>query len=238
MDWNCTFTEERLSDSLEGALSPEEAATFSAHAAGCANCTKLVAQVSELVSRMQQAPRVEAPPLLAGRILEATLGPRKPKTVSPGWFGWVPAIWQPRFAMGIVTVAASFVIVFHAASSSASRTNLNPVNLVRDANRQVHLTYARGAKFVNTLRVVYEIQSRLSSQPESMSEPISVPTTKPSVEPPPGRTPQQPSNEPREKSQTIPHSNRRGTRSGPELAMTLNDGIHDYPMIRALRSPL
>ncbi len=120
MDWNCTLTEERLSDFLEGTLLPEEAAAFSAHSAGCANCTKLVAQVSELVSRMQQAPPVEAPPLLAGKILEATLGPRKQDSVSPGWFGWLPAIWQPRFAMGMVTVAASFVIVFHAASSSAS----------------------------------------------------------------------------------------------------------------------
>jgi hypothetical protein len=232
MDWNCTLTEERLSDFLEGTLLREEAAAFSAHSAGCADCTKLVAQVSELVSRMQEAPLVQAPPLLAGRILEATLGPRKQDSVSPGWFGWLQAIWQPRFAMGIVTVAASFVIVFHVASSSASSASLNPMNLLRDANRQVHLTYARGAKFVNDLRVVYEIQSRLSSQPESMSEPISVPTTKPSNEP------QQPSNEPREKSQTIPHSSRRGTHSTPELAKMLNDAIPYDSVNHTLRSPL
>jgi Putative zinc-finger len=221
MDWNCTLTEERLSDFLEGALLPEEAAAFSAHAAGCANCAKLVAQVSGLVTRMQQAPPVEASPLLAKKILEATLGPRKQKPAAQGSFGWLPLIWQPRFAMGIVTVAASFVIVFHAASASASRTNLNPVNLVRGANRQVHLTYARGAKFVNDLRVVYEIQSRLSSQPESMSEPISVPATRPSGEPQPGQAPPQPSNDPHEKSQTIPHSSRRGAHSSTELAMIL-----------------
>lgn len=232
MDWNCSLTEERLSDFLDGTLVPEEAAVFSTHSAGCANCTKLIAQVSELVSRMQETPPIEAPPLLAGKILETTLGPRRQDSVSPGWFGWLPAIWQPRFAMGIVTVAASFVIVFHAASSSASNTSLNPMNLFRDANRQVHLTYARGAKFVNDLRVVYEIQSRLSSQPESMSEPISVPTTKPSNEP------QQPSSEPREKSQTIPHSNRRGTHSSPQLAMILNDAIHYDSANRTLRSPL
>ena len=33
MNWNCTLTEERLSDFLEGALSPEENAAFSAHRA-------------------------------------------------------------------------------------------------------------------------------------------------------------------------------------------------------------
>ena len=35
MDWNCAFTEERLSDYLDGKLSPAEAAALSAHSAGC-----------------------------------------------------------------------------------------------------------------------------------------------------------------------------------------------------------
>jgi hypothetical protein len=238
MDWNCTQTEERLSDFLDGALLPGDVAAFDVHAAGCANCTKLVAQVSGLVSRMQRVEPLEAPPLLAGKILKATLGPRKRKPVRTSWFDWAGAIWQPRFAMGIVTVAASFVIVFHAAAATASRTSMNPVNLVRGANRQVHLTYARGAKFVNDLRVVYEIQSRLTSQPESMSEPISVPTQAPSGAPQPGQAPQQPSPGPREKSQTIPHSSRHGAHSGTELAMMLTTDWTENPLDRAPRSPL
>ncbi len=238
MDWNCTLTEERLSDFIEGALAPEDAAAFSAHTKTCAACAKLVAQVSGLVSRMQQTAPVEEPPLLVRKILEATLGPRKRKPVSQGWFGWIPAIWQPRFAMGIVTVAASVVIVLHASGSPAARTSLNPVNLVRDANRQIHLTYAHGAKFVNGLRVVYEIQSRLSSQPESMSEPISVPATKPSGEPQPGQHEQQPSTEPHEKSQTVPHSNRRDGRGGAEMAIMLPNRFPSSSSISALRSSL
>ena len=140
--------------------------------------------------------------------------------------------------MGIVTVAASVVIVLHAAGSPAARTSLNPVNLVRDANRQIHLTYAHGAKFVNGLRVVYEIQSRLSSQPESMSEPISVPATKPSGEPQPGQHEQQPSTEPHEKSQTVPHSNRRDGRGGAEMAIMLPNRFPSSSSISALRSSL
>lgn len=237
MDWNCTRTEERLSDFLEGALTPEEAAAFSAHRAECADCAKLVAQVGGLLLQMQSVPQVAEPPQLQRKILDATLGPRKQKPSSQGLFGWLPFIWQPRFAMGIVTVAASIVIVFHAAASEGGKANLNPVNLLRDANRQIHLTYAHGAKFVNNLRVVYELQSRLSAQPESMSEPVTPPATNPSIEPQPGRE-QQPSHERREKSQTIPHSNRRGLRMGPELAQLIttpgftNSSLH--PASRSL----
>lgn len=217
MNWNCTLTEERLSDFLEGTLAPEETAAISTHAASCADCTKLIAQVSGLVTLMHQAPPIELPPQLERKILDATLGPQKQKAESQGWLGWLAILWQPRFAMGIVTVAASFVIVFHAATAAGS--NLNPLNLLRGANRQAHLTYARGAKMVNNLRVVYEIQSRLSSPPESMSEPITPPATRPTIEPQPGQ--QQPGVEPREKSETVPHTQKNG-RSTPELAQLIS----------------
>jgi Putative zinc-finger len=233
MDWNCTRTEEQLSDFLEGALPAEEAAAFSSHAASCADCSKLVAQVRGLVSRMQQTPQLEVPAQLERKILDATLGPRRQPAETHGWFGWLQMIWQPRFAMGIVTVAASFVIVFHAAAGDNGRGVLNPLNLLRGANRQVHLTYARGAKMVNNLRVVYEIESRLSAQPESMSEPIT-PPARPSNNGQPGQQP--PANDPRERSQTIPHASRH---NAPEFAeMNLQPTFADGSLYPAPRSIL
>ena len=217
MNWNCTLTEERLSDFLEGTLAPEESAAISTHAAGCADCTQLIAQVSGVVALMQHAPPLELPAQLQRKILDATLGPQKQKEESQGWLGWLAMLWEPRFAMGIVTVAASFVIVFHA---TAAGSNLNPLNLLRGANRQAHLTYARGAKMVNNLRVVYEIQSRLSSPPESLSEPMTPPATRPRIEPQPGQ--QQPGVEPREKSETVPHT-QRNSRITPELAELIDN---------------
>src|SRR5579862_8458481 len=201
MNGNCTSTEERLSDLLEGTLAPEEAAAILAHAVSCSDCAQLIARVRGVVTLMQQAPPLELPTQLERKILDATLGPQKPKAESQGWIGWLAAVWQPRFAMGIVTVAASFVIVFHAATAAGS--NLNPVNLLRGANRQAHLTYARGVKMVNNLRVVYEIESRMSP-PESMSEPVTPPASQPAIEPQPGHP--QPGVEPREKSEAVPHT--------------------------------
>jgi hypothetical protein len=238
MDWNCAYTEERLSDLLDASLLPGEAAAYRAHAAECAHCAKLVAQVGGLVTRMQQSALVEESPQLVGKILDATLGPRKPKRASRGWFGWVPVLWQPRFAIGILTAAASLVIVVNAIGSSPVRTSLNPVNLTRSANRQAHLTYARGVKFVNDLRVVYEIQSRLSSQPESISEPTSIPASPPSGEPQPLQEKQKNSNGPREKSQTIPQPIRRNPRGSAEMAIMIATGSDKNSLYGVLRRPL
>src|SRR5271170_5312107 len=115
MNWNCTQAEERLSDYLDGALDPVESAQFSAHAAGCPSCTQLIAQVGGLVARMHQLPPVQEPPGLVRKILDATLGARTRERASSRWLSWLPTIWEPRFAMGVVTVAASFMIVLHAA---------------------------------------------------------------------------------------------------------------------------
>jgi anti-sigma factor RsiW len=167
MDWNCTLTEERLSDYLEGVLSASESDAFEAHRQGCARCGELVAQVGGLLSRMHSLELVEAPVQLQAKIIDATLGPRPSKQGWRRWFAWTPAIWQPRFAIGLATVAASAVIIVQAGGvlpTKMHKADLNPADVVRSMNRQAHLTYARGVKFVNDLRVVYEIESRLQPQ--------------------------------------------------------------------------
>jgi len=167
MEWNCDQFEERLSDHLEGLLSPEESAAASAHAKQCAECTALAAQVSGALGIMQATASIEPPVHLQARILDATLGPRR-RTES-GWRRWFGAdgiLWQPRFAMGAVTVAASFLIVLYASRSEnlSGFAALNPANAFRQVDRQAHVTYAHTAKFVNDLRLVYEIESRLEPQ--------------------------------------------------------------------------
>ena len=168
MNWDCTLTEERLSDALSGTLLPEESAAFRAHTAKCERCGQLVARVGGIVSQLQELPPIQEPPFLASRIIALTRGMPLGNSATQRW----PAIWQTRFVMGLATVAATALIVFHALSAGApSKLQFSPASLYRGANRRAHLTYARGVKFVNDLRVVYEIQSRLSLQPEPDSRP-------------------------------------------------------------------
>jgi len=217
-DWNCALTEARLSDYLDGILSPSEAAEFSAHASSCDDCGKLVAQVGGLVHRMRALDAREVPPQLIPKILESTLGPRRAQSAGwQRWFAWIPQFWQPRFAMGVVTVAATILIVLYTSGMSPAKlkkADLSPTNVFRTANRQVHLTYARGAKFVNDLRVVYEIQTRL--QPDAEPSPSNPPA------PPPQQNSQPPSVNPQEKSQTSPHPGHSQSRNGTMLASLLN----------------
>jgi anti-sigma factor RsiW len=208
MEWNCTLTEDRLSDYLDGTLSGEEAAAFEAHAATCAKCAKLVADVRGLVTRMQKLEPLAAPPMLVTRIVNATIGPQKQ---SAGWknvLAWRPAVLQPRFALGLVTVAATILILMYTAGFTPTRwkhADLSPATVLRTANRQAHLTFAKSAKFVNDLRVVYEIQTRLQPATQPQSAPA-VPPQNPS-----------PAN-PQDRSQASPHPGHSQSRTGVMLA--------------------
>jgi hypothetical protein len=171
MNWDCALTEERLSDALAYLLLPEENASFRAHTEGCERCRQLLAQVGGMVIALQKLPLVEEPPFLASRIIALTRGVPARENATRGWFAG-SRNWQTRFAMGLLTVAASVLIVLHAVSAGTpGKFPFSPASLYHGVNRRVHLTYARGVKFVNDLRVVYEIQSRLSSQPDPVSQP-------------------------------------------------------------------
>jgi putative zinc finger protein len=182
--WSCSLTEERLSDVLDGALPADESAAFSAHVVSCDKCKPLLAQVGGLVTQLHRLPAIDEPPFLASRIIAATRGTPARRSDAVNWFAWLPQMSPTRLAMGAFTVAASFLIVFHAVSATSGSSVVSPAGLYRTASRHAHLTYARGVKFVNDLRVVYVIQSRLSSQPQPATGPTAMPSSEPDTTPP------------------------------------------------------
>jgi anti-sigma factor RsiW len=190
MTWTCEQTEARLSDYLDGLLDAATQAAFDAHVHSCARCAPLAASVSQLLTGLHSMEELETPPHLVYSILDQTLGPRESATGWRGVLGWLRGLAAPRFAYGALSVAATFLILLTASGFSWHKpklADLHPVNVYRNADRQAHLVYARGSRFVSDLRVVYEIQSRLRQDNAIPTAPDgAVPESSPEKEP--GRT--------------------------------------------------
>src|ERR1700738_1171527 len=189
MSWTCEQIEARISDYLDGALAGTERTAFEVHVGECERCTPLVAHVSQLLSGMHSMEQLEAPPRLVYSILDKTLGPRD---TAAGWaavLGWVRGMASMRFAYGALSVAATFVILLSAVAFSWRKpklADLQPTSIYRNADRQAHLVYAKTTKFVNDLRVVSEIQSRLRQDSDLQTNPESVAPSPPREKQPGG----------------------------------------------------
>jgi len=164
MIWTCEQIEARLSDYLDEAMTRNDRASFEAHVGDCPRCAPLVAHLSKLLTSMHVMEQIEPPPRLVYAILDKTLGKREAVT---GWraiFGWFENISGMRLAYGALSVAGTFAILLSVAGFNFTKpklADLRPATIYRNADRSVHLIYGRGTKFVNDLRVVNEIQSRL-----------------------------------------------------------------------------
>jgi anti-sigma factor RsiW len=187
MTWTCEHIEARLSDYLDGLLTPDERHEFDVHANSCENCAQMVASLSHLLNGLHSLEQIEPPPQLVYAILNKTLGPREAKKGWRGAFGWFSGLTSARFAYSAVSVAASLLILLTAAGFSWRKpklADLSPVNLYHKADSQAHILYARSTKFVSDLRVVYEIQSRLNKDNELPTTPEStVPQSAPGKAP-------------------------------------------------------
>jgi len=170
-NWTHEEIEARLTDYLEGLLQPEEQRAFDVHISTCAQCEPLLASVSHLLIDLHSMDEIEPPPRLVYAILDKTLGPRE--TVS-GWraaLAWLRALANPRVGYGFASVAATFLIVVSSSGFNWRKprlADLKPASIYRHADQKVHLVYGKGTKFVSDLRVVYEIQSRLSQDDQQI----------------------------------------------------------------------
>ena len=188
MNWTCEQVETRLSEYVDRLLDPLERSGFEAHLGVCPRCAPLVKSVQSLVNGMHRMEPLEAPPRLAASILDQTLGPRAKTKGFRAWLGWLQPDWQPRFVYGAASVIVTLAVLFQALGvqwRKPTLADLNPVSIYRNADRQAHLVYARGARFVTDLRVVYEIQSRLRPEAEPQPAPERKPQPGQSIGPEP-----------------------------------------------------
>ena len=184
MTWTCDQIEARLSDYLDGLLDAEEARELNQHVNSCESCSLLFATVSRTLGGLYSLEVVEPPPGLVYAILNQTLGPR---ATQKGWrsiFGWFGGFASLRFVYSAAALVATVIILVLSSLHKPKLSDFTPVNIYRSANSQAHLAYARSTKFISDLRVVYEIQSRLSKPSELPTEPeTTIPESTPGKNP-------------------------------------------------------
>lgn len=180
----CARCEAMLTDALDGTLSAADQAIFDLHMASCGPCTDLLTQAKRGLAwlEMLRDPQPEPPESLVPRILEQTSGllqvavadgsaaavARRPvlpfrqrvwAAVRQSGIGQIAL--QPRLAMTAAMAFFSVALTMDITGTQLkdlSPSNLSPSNL----KRTFYSANARVVHYYENLRVVYELESRVS----------------------------------------------------------------------------
>jgi hypothetical protein len=162
----CADIEALLCDYVDGTLGEAGRAQVDGHVQNCAACASMLEDSLAAVRFMDGVDDLEAPPELITRILYKTqVEPPPRETESRSWFGRLFApILQPRFAMGMAMTILSFSMIGRMAGipqRPLTAADLEPARIWSAIDTKAHRAYDRLVKYVDNLRLVYEIQNRL-----------------------------------------------------------------------------
>ncbi|MGH9592921.1 MAG: zf-HC2 domain-containing protein [Bryobacteraceae bacterium] len=178
---NCADVEILLAEYVDGILHGEPKSALENHLAGCAACAALAHDAAGAVAFLERAADVEAPPELINRILFEVSNGASRTVVKPPLarrlFGsllgkWLEPILQPRFAMGMAMTVLSFGMMFQFTSvRQLTPADLDPVRVWSATEERVTRWWDRGVKYYQSVRLVFEIQTRLKEWSEEQPNP-------------------------------------------------------------------
>jgi hypothetical protein len=184
----CTDFEILLCDYVDGTLHGEQKSAVEAHLAGCPHCAEMERDARVAVAFLERTAAVEPPPELLTRILYDIHAGRESLPMKPSWvrrvFGkWFEPVLQPRFAMGMAMTVLSFAMLGRFAGIQVRQlkpSDLEPAKVWAAIEDKALRTWDRGVKYYESLRLVYELQTRLKeltdqAEPERGGEPAVTP---------------------------------------------------------------
>lgn len=169
----CAETEILLAEYVDGTLPGGDKAAVEEHLASCQTCAELAHDAAGAVAFLERAADVEPPAELVTRILfEVSHGPSRAVVKPPlarRLFGrvfgdWLSPVLQPRFAMGMAMTVLSFAMLGRVSGVHMRQlkpADLDPVKVWTSAEDRVARSWERGMKYYDSLRLVFEIQTRL-----------------------------------------------------------------------------
>lgn len=167
---NCAELEILLCDYVDGTLRGEQKSAVDQHLAVCPACAELAKDAASAVAFMERAAAVEPPAELVTRILfEIPAARRAEHSVSGSVWKrfrakWLEPVLQPRFAMGMAMTVLSFAMLGRFAGIEVRQlkpSDLDPVKVWVAVEDRAVRSWERVLKYYDSLKVVYEIQSRL-----------------------------------------------------------------------------
>jgi anti-sigma factor RsiW len=181
----CADIEILLADYVDGTLAADEKSALTSHLSTCKACEELAQDVTGAVAFMGRASEVAAPPELVTRILfEVSSGPSH-AAVKPSWFRrifgnsiggkFLEPILQPKYAMGMAFTLLSFAMLGRFAGIEVRHltlSDLDPVKVWTAAEDRATRTWQRGVKYYESLRLVYEIESRVKEWRDDGSDDV------------------------------------------------------------------
>ena len=168
----CAELETTICDYVDGILDGEPKAAVESHLAKCATCAELARDAKAAVAFMESVPAVEPPDELVTRLLfEAPTSRDRARRggIKDLLTRWIQPVLQPRFAMGMAMTILSFSLLGKFVGISDRQieaSDLHPATVWEAVDDRAHRTWDSIVRYYENLRVVYQIQSRLSEWTE------------------------------------------------------------------------
>jgi hypothetical protein len=170
----CNDFDSLLCDYLDGKLAGERKLVMDNHLAHCSGCSELTRDSREAMALMERSADVEVPPELITKILQQIPESGWLARFSQGLFRPVlQPLFQPRVVMGAMLTVLSLSMMTRCAGvpkHPLTAGDLDPVRMVGALDDKVHRGWERSVKTYESMKLVYEVQSRVNDWKEKQRE--------------------------------------------------------------------
>ncbi|MCU1262565.1 MAG: putative transrane anti-sigma factor [Bryobacterales bacterium] len=170
----CNDFDALLCDYLDGVIAADRRQLMEVHLSGCGACAELTRDAREVMAFVDRSADVEVPPELVTKILH--------QAPQGGWLGNLSSRWlspllqpilQPRFFMGAMLTVLSLTMMTRCAGApkhALTAADLDPVRLWMNLDDRVHRGWERSVKAYESMKLVYEVQSRVNEWKQQQQE--------------------------------------------------------------------
>jgi Putative zinc-finger len=182
---NCADLDPILCDYLDGTLPADQRIAIERHLAECAACAELARDARAAMAFMERVADVDPPQELITKILYQTPAVRGfwKRSGFRGWLNRVFApVMQPRVVMGAMMTILSLSMMTRCAGTPQhplSASDLDPIKLWASLDDRAHRMWDRSMKAYESMRLVYEVRSRLrdwKAQQDENTAPVEAPS--------------------------------------------------------------